>query len=79
LAKSRSLLFAAEGTNGSGELDRVWVYKQGRSYYLSASGMSAREHLCHPSVKDRAGIQREIFLVYQIKVERVLEPHELNR
>ena len=79
MSRSRSLLFVAEGVNGSGNLERVWVYKQGRSYYLAGPGASDREHLCHPSVKDRTGIQREIFLVFQIKVGRVLEPHELNQ
>jgi hypothetical protein len=79
MSKSRTLFFVAEGTNTSGELERVWVYKQGGSYYLSGSGVSSKEHLCHPSVKDRAGIQREIFLVFQVKVEKTIEPYELGQ
>jgi hypothetical protein len=78
LAKSRTLLYIAVGTDHSGKEDKVWVYKKGRSYYLSGSGIDAKEHLCHPSVRDTAGIRREIFLVFQIKVDRVIEPDELN-
>lgn len=79
MSKSRSLLFVAEGTSTSGCLERVWVYKRGRSFYLSTAGGLGREHLCHPSVKDRMGIQREILLVFQIKVQRLLEPDELSQ
>lgn len=77
MSRSRSLLFVAEGASSSGVLERVWAYKQGRSYYLAGPGASDREHLCHPSVKDRTGIRREIYLVFQIRMGRVLEPHEL--
>jgi hypothetical protein len=78
MSKARTLCCVAEGKRGDDEVARVWVYKQGRSYTLSPGDPATRDHLCHPMVKDRGGIRREIFLVYQIKVERFIEPHELN-
>jgi hypothetical protein len=74
MPRARKLLYIAEGMNTEGEPSKVWVYKEGRSYYLSGSGMLGREHLCHPSVKDRDGVRREIFLVYQVKVDRFTMP-----
>lgn len=74
MPRARKLLYIAEGTNTKGELNKVWVYKEGRSYYLSGSGMFGREHLCHPSVRGRDGIRREIFLVLQVKVDRFTMP-----
>lgn len=79
MTKARTLLFVAEGEDSSGNLDRVWVYKKDSSYYLSGSGTSARTHLCHPSVRDHEGIKREIFLVFRLKVEKIIQPHELRR
>lgn len=73
----RSLYFVADGKDTDGSDASVWVYKHGHSYYLSISGSFEREHLCHPSVKDRSGILREIHLVYQIKVETVRHPDEI--
>lgn len=44
--------------------DFAWVYKSGRSFYLSHGG---HEHLCHPSVRNLEDTKREAMLVYQFK------------
>jgi hypothetical protein len=72
----RELLFVAEGEGPGGEPASHWVYKSGRSYYVS--GPNFTEHLCHPSVTSHEAIKREIFLVYQTKVTNVKMPWELN-
>ena len=77
-SKGRTLLFVAEGTNSQGERDSVWVYKQGSSFHLSGSGVPGFNHLCHPSVRDQEGVKREILLVYQIKVDKLIQPSDLN-
>lgn len=44
--------------------DFAWVYKSGRSFYLSHG---AHEHLCHPSIRSLDDTKREAFLVYQFR------------
>jgi len=63
---NRELFFIADGRDPDGQPISHWIYKKGRSFYVS--GPNFTEHLCHPSVKDQAAIKREIFLVYQTKV-----------
>lgn len=42
---------------------RVWVYKQGRSFWIShGSG----EHLCHPSIRSLDDTRREAVLVFSV-------------
>lgn len=77
-SKARTLLFIAECLDSSGDPKRIWVHKQGRSYYLSGSTPAERPHLCHPSVGDHEGIKREILLVYHFTVENVSYPHQLG-
>lgn len=73
----RTLFCVADGKDIHGNDTSVWVYKKGRSYYLSPAGELSREHLCHPSVKGVADIRREIHLVYYVKVEKIRYPEEL--
>jgi hypothetical protein len=49
------------------EGDAVWVYKSGRSYWIS-HGMN--EQLCHPSIRSVEDTKREIFLVFHVAVSR---------
>lgn len=72
----RELLFIAEGESSDGSPKSHWVYKAGRSFYVS--GPNFTEHLCHPSVTNHEAIKREIFLVYQTKVTRIKMPWELG-
>ena len=43
--------------------DRVWVYKGGRSYWIS-DGQG--EHLCHPSVRSLQDTRKEAVLVFHV-------------
>lgn len=77
MANSKRRLFCiADGKDIHGNETSVWVYKKGRSYYLSLAGEFSREHLCHPSVKGVAGISSEIYLVYYIKVDEIRYPED---
>ena len=79
MATSKKRLFCiADGKDINGNDTSVSVYKKGRSYYLSPAGELSRDHLCHPSVKGLAGIRGEIYLVYQIKVEKIVYPEDLG-
>jgi len=49
-------------TNDDGET--VWVYKGGKSFWLS---FRDHEHLCHPSIRSVADTKREAMLVYHVK------------
>lgn len=44
--------------------DRVWVYKGGRSYWISYSN---NEHLCHPSIRSIQDTRREAVIVFHVK------------
>ena len=50
-------------TNESG--DTVWVYKAGRSYWISYGD---NEHLCHPSVRALQDTKREAMIVYHVNM-----------
>lgn len=54
-----------EDENGVGS--SVWVYKKGRSIYLSSQD-SFKEHLCHPSIKSIEDVKSEILLVFRASV-----------
>lgn len=72
----RELLFIAEGEDSDGKPRSHWVFKSGRSFYIS--GPNFTEHLCHPSVTSHEAIKREIYLVYQTKVTNIKMPWEVN-
>jgi hypothetical protein len=82
--KKEELLFIAECTYDADETKhcRVWVYKRGKSFLLrsmSADGYP-HEHPGHPTARnDEEGIKREIAIVYQVTVNRILYPWELNK
>lgn len=44
--------------------DTVWVYKAGRSFWIS-HGLD--EHLCHPSIRTIEDTKKEAFLVFHVK------------
>lgn len=72
----RELFFVAEGEGPNGEARSHWVYKSGRSFYVT--GPNFTEHLCHPSVSGHEAIKREIYLVYQTKITNIKMPSELK-
>lgn len=43
--------------------ERVWVYKGGRSYWISQGDS---EHLCHPSIRSIQDTRRETVLVFHV-------------
>ena len=43
----------------------VWVYKAGRSFWIS-HGLD--ERLCHPSIRTIEDTKKEAFLVFHVKV-----------
>lgn len=49
--------------NDDGET--VWVYKAGRSYWIS---YGSGEHLCHPSVRNVDDTKREAMIVFHVDV-----------
>jgi hypothetical protein len=60
MARSKKQLIGYWLTEDGG---RVWVYKAGRSYWIShGSG----EHLCHPSIRSVDDTQREALLVFHV-------------
>lgn len=62
MARSKRQLIG-KWTNDEG--DTVWVYKAGRSFWIShGSG----DHLCHPSIRNVSDTQREAMIVYHVKV-----------
>ena len=50
-------------TNEDG--DMVWVYKGGRSFWIS---FRDNEHLCHPSVRTVGDTKREAMIVFHVSV-----------
>ena len=70
MAKKKVLWFVAETEReNDGRSESVYVYKSGRSIWISAG--NSREHLCHPSVRSVESVKREIFLVFQKKVTSI--------
>ncbi|WP_106639773.1 hypothetical protein [Allosphingosinicella vermicomposti] len=70
MARSKEQLIGRlHGETSGGDPMMVRIYKTGRSYRLSG----ARDHLCHPSVKDIEGVKREALLVFHLK-NGVFEP-----
>lgn len=63
MARKRELL----GKWISADGEWVWVYKSGRSFYLSHGNS---EHLCHPSIRGLDDTKREAYLVFHFSAER---------
>lgn len=66
-SSKKELWFKADCEDAKGVKSSIWVYKKGRSIYLSSQD-SFQEHLCHPSVASVEKIKSEIFLVFQTRV-----------
>lgn len=62
MARSKRQL-VGKWTNDEG--DAVWVYKAGRSFWISHGN---GEHLCHPSIRSLDDTRREAMLVYHVNV-----------
>ncbi|MEQ6335630.1 hypothetical protein [Sphingobium sp. MK2] len=43
--------------------DTVWVYKAGRSFWISYGD---GDHLCHPSIRNVSDTKREALIVFNI-------------
>ena len=76
LPKKRTLWFFAEGEISDGTIKRFSVYREGRS--IEIVGPNLYRHPCHPSRKDREGVEREITVVFDVNVRRIKYPGELE-
>lgn len=45
--------------------DTVWVYKTGRSFWIS-HGLD--ERICHPSIRSIEATKKEVFTIFHVKV-----------
>lgn len=45
--------------------DTIWVYKSGRSYWISNG---TADHLCHPSIRSLEDTKREALLVFHVQM-----------
>ena len=62
MARSKKQLLGYWTTEDGG---RVWVYKSGRSFWISHD---SGEHLCHPSIRSLDDTRREAVLVFSVVV-----------
>jgi hypothetical protein len=77
MTSKQELLFVATGKTGDCEVIQVTAYREGGSYRI-VGGPHFYSHLCHAIVKDFEGVKREIALVFNMHIEKIEYPTDLQ-